>query len=96
MEELKNTVTAMGVDCTKLSDEQVRNVAKALGLPTIREVEIKEHNGAMYVVTEGYSVPHKNAPGKTQTARGLFLRVEAIPQALADLKAAMGLVNREE
>ena len=55
-------------------------------------VEIREHKGANYVVTSGFTVPKVGNGGTA--ARGLFLRVEAIDQAIADLQAAKGLLTK--
>ena len=56
-----------------------------------RKVEIKENKGARYVVTSGYTVPKCGEFGTT--SRGLFLRIEAIDQAIADLQQAKTLIK---
>ncbi len=86
-----NVVESMGED-------QLKNVARSMGISLPREVEIKDHKGAKYVVTDSFTVPKydnegKVVEGKTSQARNLFLRVEAIDQAIEDLLAAKGLLE---
>lgn len=81
-----------------MEDQQVRDVAKSLGIDVPREIEIREHKGAMYIVTEPVEVPRVNArgecvKGKTTVTRGLFLRVEALDQQLEDLQRAKRLLT---
>lgn len=94
MESIREQLKAMGVDTTAMNDDTVRNVAKALKLDLPRQVEIVDYKGARYVKTENFSVPSRPGQDKPGSARNLFLRVEAIDQAIADLLAAKGLLTK--
>jgi hypothetical protein len=96
MDSLRAQLIAMGCDASKFDDKQVKDVARVLHLevpPEPRQVKIvkNEKNGLMYVSTDAYVVPSKT-PGKQGTARPLYLRVEAIDQAIEDLLLAKGLL----
>ena len=55
------------------------------------KVEIKEHKGARYVSTSGYTVPKCGEFGTT--TRGLFIRVEAIDAVIRDLQLAKTMIK---
>jgi len=93
MEGIREQLKAKGVDTTGMDDTTVRNVARALKLDLPRQVEIVDYKGARYVKTENFAVPGREA-NKAGTARALFLRVEAVDQAIADLLAAKGLLTK--
>lgn len=101
MEKLLEALSKKGVQADALDEDQVRNVAKAMGLDPSdylpRQVKIvpytnkrKETNN--FVSTDAFTVGRKE-DGSAKTVRGLFLRVEALDQAIADLTAARGLVE---
>lgn len=89
MDNVRTQLEALGISTKALSDDQVKAIAKAMKVAMPREVQIVPYNGADYVKTEGFAVPHKSGDAsKTQQARGLFVRVEALDQAIEDLQAA--------
>ena len=106
MDKLRELLSKSGISSSaleKMDESQVRQLAKALKIdPTPflpRNVKIEEgKNGARYVVTDGFSVPKlkdkKLVVGENSLAKNLYLRVEAIDQAIADLVAAKGLLNK--
>jgi len=100
MSDLREQLSARNIDPSAMSDEQVREVAKALNIPLPIEVEVVEYKGAEYVKTSGFTVPHKDpekrAEGKTQQARGLFLRKEALDPCIEALLVARGLLHADE
>ena len=93
MEAIRTQLLALGVDASKFDDETVRKIAKAMNIAVPRQVEIVEYKGARYVKTENFAVPGRKENDKPGTARNLFLRVEAVDQALADLLEAKGLLT---
>ena len=56
-------------------------------------LQVTESSETNNTKTDNFAVPGREA-GKAGTARGLFLRVEAIEQAIADLTAAKGLLSK--
>ncbi len=102
MEQLKEALVGCGVAADTLDGmdkTQIKNLAKAFNLNPAeflpRNVEITEYKGAQYIKTEGFPVPHKSDPKKSATAKNLFLRVEAVDQAITDLLVAKGLLDAE-
>lgn len=101
MSDLRNQLVEAGIAqevVDTFGNDQCKAVARSMGIAVAREVEIKDHKGAKYVVTESFEVPKydtegKAIEGKTSQARNLFLRVEAIDQAIEDLLAAKGLLE---
>lgn len=93
MEAIRSQLLALGVDASKMDDDTIRAVAKAMKIAVPRQVEIVEYKGARYVKTENFAVPGREA-NKPGTARNLFLRVEAVDQAIEDLLAAKGLLAK--
>ena len=84
--------TALGCDPAKLTDQMVKEIARSLKLAVPREVKIVQNdNGHMYVSTEAFTVPGKTADKPAQ-ARPIYLRVEALDQAIEDLLAAKGIL----
>jgi len=90
-----------GIKTDSLDEDQVRNVARAMGLDPgeylPRSVKIepytnKKNETNTFVKTESFVIG-RNKNGTAKMARGLFLRVEALDQAIADLQAARGLVD---
>lgn len=104
MEKLLEALSEKGVDASAMDEAQVRKVAKALGVDPIdylpREVEIKQHTNKrdetnQFVATEAFVVGRKK-DGTAQTVRGLFLRTEALDQAIEDLQRAKGMLASSE
>ena len=104
MEELLAVLSEKGVDASGMDQEQLRKVSKALGVDPVdylpREVKVvpytnKRKETNQFVETSAFVVGRKK-DGTTQTVRGLFLRVEALDQALEDLKAARGRVSSDD
>ena len=93
MEAIRNQLAALGVAVEKMDDDTIRAVAKAMKLELPRQVKLVDYKGAKYIQTENFVVPGKDA-SKPGTARSLFLRVEAVEQAMADLTAAKGLLGK--
>ena len=100
MESLLEALAAKGIDASAMSEEQIRKVAKAVGVDPLdhlpREVKVvpytnKRKETNQFVETSPFVVGRK-ADGTAQTVRGLFLRVEALDQAISDLQAARGLL----
>jgi len=96
MDKLLEALAEKGVDASSMTKEQTLKVAKAVGLDPVnfldREVNIvpytnKRKETNQFVETSPFVVGQK-ADGTAQTVRGLFLRVEALDQAIADLQAA--------
>jgi hypothetical protein len=100
MEALRNQLKGLGVQCDAMNDATVKAVAKALKLsiPDTHTVSIVEYTAkgsgrtGKYVKTDGYVLGERN--GKKETAQGLFVRVEIIDAAIADLIAAKGLLGQ--
>lgn len=92
------------IDGSTMSEEQLLKVAKSLGLDPLdflpREVKVvpytnKRKQTNQFVQTPPFVVGRKD-DGTAQTVRGLFIRVEALDQAIADLTAARGLLKGNE
>jgi hypothetical protein len=106
MDKLREVLAQAGVSRSaldKMDEAQVKQLARALKIdPTPflpRNVKIEEgKNGARYVVTEGFAVPKfkdkKAVTGENSLAKNLYLRVEAIDQAIEDLLAAKALITK--
>ena len=97
MEELRATLLERGVNTESMDDEQVRKIASAMNIPLPRKVEVVDYKGALYIKSSGIPVPHRDADkakeGKTQNAKGAFVRVEAAQQMIEDLHLGLGLLN---
>lgn len=101
MDKLLAALAEKGISTEALDEDQIRGVAKAMGIDPAeylpRQVEIvpytnKRKETNTFVKTENFTVGQKE-DGSPQQVRGLFLRVEALDQAIADLQAARGLVD---
>lgn len=87
---------ARGVDTSKLSPAEMAKVGRALGIkaPPPHMVEVVEYtpkgsdSSCNYVKTSNFEV------GGGKSCRGLFLRVEAIDQAIEDLLAAKAALSK--
>ena len=103
MEKIRAELAAKKVDCSSMSDKEVRGVARALGFanvpadPQSRKVEIVESTPEgkttprKYVKTSSYVI---NQNGKDETSRGLYLRVEFVSAAIEDLQKALELLKK--
>lgn len=103
MDKLLEALAEKGIQTDALDEDQVRGVAKAMGIDPAdylpRSVKIvpytnKRKETNTFVSTDAFTVGRKE-DGSAKTVRGLFLRVEALDQAIADLQAARGLVATE-
>jgi len=104
MDKLIEAMQAMGIAVNdEMSEEQIQKVAKAVGLEPLeyveRSVEVVDYTNKRNQTNKFVSTPNfllgKDAAGKTKTTRGLFLRVEALDQAIEDLIAARELLNKK-
>jgi len=103
MDKLIEAMQALGISVNEdMTSEQIQKVAKAVGLEPLeyveREVKIvpytnKRKETNTFVETPPFVVG-KDANGKSRTIRGLFLRVEALDQAIEDLTAARDLLKK--
>ena len=102
MEKLLAVLAEKGFNITEAMDEeQIFKLAKAVGVEPLdyipREVKVvpytnKRRETNRFVETPPFVVG-KSVDGKTRTTRGLFLRVEALDQAIADLTSARELLT---
>jgi hypothetical protein len=95
MDSLRAELEAKGISTKALSDDQVKAIGKAMHLAIPRaEVAIVDYEGAKYVKTDNFVVPNKKDGTKQSVARGLFLRVEALDTAIAELQAAKAKLSK--
>jgi hypothetical protein len=103
MEELLTALAEKGVDASNLTEEQIQKVSKAVGVDPIdylpRDVKVipytnKREETNQFVQTPSFVVGRKD-DGTARTVRGLFLRVEALDQAISDLQVARGLIDSD-
>ena len=97
MESLLEALAAKGItETSEMSEEQLLKVAKAVGVDPLdhlpREVKIgpytnKRGEQNTFVQTPPFVVG-RGDDGMAKTVRGLFLRVEALDQAIEDLQRA--------
>jgi hypothetical protein len=102
VEKLIAALNEAGLAITpEMGEEQITKVAKAMGIEPLdyleRKVEITQHTNKRnqtntFVATPPFVVSREN--GQTRSVRGLFLRVEALDQAIEDLLAARELINK--
>ena len=98
MDQIKTQLLALGINTDKMDEAQLRGVAKAMNIkcpPKPRQVKIvkNDKNGYMYVSTDAYTnLPGKSAD-KESSGRPLYIRVETLDDAIADLVAAKGLLQ---
>jgi hypothetical protein len=95
-EGLVETIKKTGMDTKNLSEDQIMSVARALNLELPLQVSIVEYTDkrgrtADYVKTSNFPIG-AGKDGKAVTARGLFLRVEAVDLALEALQSAKALL----
>jgi uncharacterized circularly permuted ATP-grasp superfamily protein len=101
MQSVREQLQARGIPTESFDDEQVAKVARAIGgitfPPKERKVQVVEYTNkaghkGQYVKTDPIPLGVK-ANGKTESAQGLFLRVEALDQCIEDLLAAKALLK---
>ena len=105
MEKLIAVLAEKGFNITAdMDEEQILKVAKAVGVEPLdyieRQVKIVPYTNRRgmayrFVETPPFVVG-KSVDGKTRTTRGLFLRVEALDQAIADLTSARELLSTKD
>ena len=105
MESLLKALAEQGVDASSMPEEQVLKVARAIGIDPddhLPRAEVvvgpytnKRKQTNNFVQTDAFVVGH-DEKGKAIKVRGLFLRVEALDQAISDLQAARGLLASSE
>lgn len=102
MEKLLKALSEAGIDLPEgTEDAQVQSVAKAMGLDPDdfipRQVEIVKYTNKRketntFVKTPSFFVG-VNEKGKKVKVQGLFLRVDALDQAIADLTEARDILQ---
>lgn len=104
MDKLIAKMQELGISVNDgMTDDQIQSVAKAVGLEPLeyvdRNVEIVDYTNKRNQTNKFVSTPAfilgKDKDGKTKTTRGLFLRVEALDQAIEDLLAAKAGMDKE-
>jgi hypothetical protein len=107
VDKLKELLAARGIAkaaLNKMDAPQLCNLAKAFNIDpgpfAPREVRLEVgKTGAKYLVTDGFPVPKykdgKPVEGQTSLCKNLYLRVEAIEQAIADLTEARNLLKKQ-
>lgn len=104
MDKLLEALAERGIKVSGLKEEETLKLAKAVGLEPLdflpREVELvdytnKRNETNRFIRTPAFVVGHEEG-GKAKTIQGLFLRVDALDQAIADLQAAKQMVDSEE
>lgn len=87
----------------KMEEGQIITIAKSMGIEPLdymeRTVEIvpytnKKGQTNNFVKTPNFTLG-VDAKGKTKTTGGLFLRVEALDQAIHDLMAARDIIKKQ-
>jgi len=104
MEKLMAALAEKGIRVQGVSDEEIVKVAKSCGIEPLdyldRKVEVVDYTNKRketnkFVSTSNFIVGRKDN-GMAQTVRGLFLRVECLDQAIADLQAAKAALETED
>lgn len=97
VEAIQNT----GMSTDGLSEDQIIQIGKTLNLEVPLRVEVVEYTPkgknaktGHYVKTSGF--PVTDADGNSFEARGLFLRVEAVDQAIEALQTAKAMLEADE
>ena len=103
MEKIRADLTAKKIDCSSMSDKEVRGVARALGFANVPTDPVAHNVEIVESTPEGKTTPRKyvktgsfviNQGGKDEVSRGLYLRVEHINQAIEDLQKARELLKK--
>lgn len=102
MDRLLKALAEAGLSVNNdMSEEQLRKVAKSVGVEPMdyleRKVSIVSHTNKRdetneFVKTLPFIVGRKKN-GMAQTVQGVFLRTEALDQLIADLQIARGLLD---
>ena len=97
MNELRNTLKTRGINTDALTDQQVLDIAKAIGAPIPRKIEVvREIKGGrerLFVQCDSFN--WRDSKGAEQSYRGLKLPVDCVEQALSDLENAKRLIKGE-
>jgi len=100
-EGLVEAIESTGMSTDGLSEDQIIKIGKTLNLEVPLKVEVVEYTPkgknstkGLYVKTSGF--PVTDSEGNRFEARGLFLRVEAVDQALEALQTAKALLEADE
>jgi len=98
MNKLQKKLIKAGFPVEGMDEKQLKSIARAANIEIPREdVQIVEYTPkggdepARYVKTSPFVIGKKD--GKNVNAKGLFLRVEAIDQAMEELARAKGLLE---
>lgn len=104
MDKLIAALEEKGVNVNDgMSTDQIMQIAKAVGVEPLehmdRVVEIVDYTNKRkqtnkFIKTLDYSLGTNPETGKTIVTKGLFLRLEVLDQAIADLAAAKELVEK--
>jgi len=102
-EDLVQQIEERGMSCDGLTQEQVLDIGKTLKLERPKmplKVEVVEYTGknkvtAHYVKTSNFPLPAGAPAPKTEnpTARGLFVRVEVLDEAIDALQQAKAMLS---
>jgi hypothetical protein len=99
MSKLRSVLVEAGFPVEGMDEKQLKAIARAASIELPREdvqiVDYTPKNGgesARYVKTSPFVIGTKE-DGTKVTAKGLFLRVEAIDQAVEELMRAKGLLE---
>jgi len=96
MESLLAALAEKGIRLQGVSDEEIVKIAKGVGIEPMdhlaREVKVVDYTNKRgetnkFVSTPPFIVGRKD-DGSARTVRGLFLRLDALDQAIEDLQAA--------
>jgi len=96
---LVEAIQATGMSTDGLSEDQILTIGRTLKLEVPLKIEVVEYTGknkvtANYVKTSNFPLP-EGAPGNG-TARGLFVRVEVIDEAIDALQQAKAMLEAAE
>jgi hypothetical protein len=101
MKELREKISATGFDTSNIDDDMLRQLAKAVGLkaPPAPKAELVEYTsngtGKVGIYVKTPNVMFQDAKGAKDSARGAFVRVEAVEQMIEDLKLGLELARKK-
>ena len=105
MEKLIAKLAELGVNVNaEMGEDTVARIAQSMGIQPLdymeRQVKVVDYTNKRgqtnkFIETPAFNLG-KDEKGNTKTTRGLFLRVEALDQAIADLAAARKLIVGDE
>lgn len=102
MDRLLAALAEKGIRLEGVSDQEIVKIAKGVGIEPLdhldREVEVVDYTNKrgernMFVKTPRFVVGRKD-DGTAVTVSGLFLRLDALDQAIEDLQAAKRKLER--